>query len=109
MLFAGIALLGPVEEKFVQVSDYTIPANDPAKDRCYISEGYDATTHFESTVDDVLQMYTKITGKVVLNARSSCLTPALPSLAARRAHNMPPYRYLTVCHAPFALLGAGHE
>lgn len=27
-------------------------------------QSYDATTHFESTVKDVLAMYTKITGKV---------------------------------------------
>lgn len=27
-------------------------------------QSYDATTHFESTVDDVLNMYTLITGKV---------------------------------------------
>ena len=27
-------------------------------------QSYDATTHFESTVADVLEMYTKITGKV---------------------------------------------
>mmetsp|Transcript_42011 Transcript_42011/g.108901 ORF Transcript_42011/g.108901 Transcript_42011/m.108901 type:complete len:443 (+) Transcript_42011:146-1474(+) len=74
-LLPGIALLGPVEEKFVQVSDYTIPANDPAKDRCYISEGYDATTHFESTVDDVLQMYTKITGKVLDMNKDPSKTP----------------------------------
>ncbi|KAF8049042.1 hypothetical protein N665_2317s0001 [Sinapis alba] len=26
---------------------------------------YDATTHFESTVADVLEMYTKITGKTL--------------------------------------------
>lgn len=26
---------------------------------------YDATTHFESTVTDVLDMYTRITGKVL--------------------------------------------
>lgn len=27
-------------------------------------QSYDATTHFETTVNDVIQMYTKITGKV---------------------------------------------
>ena len=26
-------------------------------------QGYDATSHFETTVDDVLEMYTRITGK----------------------------------------------
>lgn len=29
-----------------------------------LEQSYDATTHFESTVDDVLNMYTLITGKV---------------------------------------------
>lgn len=29
-----------------------------------VSQSYDATTHFESTVADVLNMYTLITGKV---------------------------------------------
>ena len=28
------------------------------------SQSYDPTTHFETTVNDVLEMYTKITGKV---------------------------------------------
>lgn len=31
----------------------------------FFSQSYDATTHFESTVMDVLSMYTKITGKVL--------------------------------------------
>ena len=31
---------------------------------CYVLQSYDATTHFESTVMDVLNMYTMITGKV---------------------------------------------
>ena len=33
--------------------------------KTFRSRGYDATTHFESTVDDVLEMYTRITGKVI--------------------------------------------
>ena len=28
-------------------------------------QGYDATSHFETTVDDVLDMYTRITGKIL--------------------------------------------
>jgi len=35
------------------------------KKKTFRSRGYDATTHFESTVDDVLEMYTRITGKVI--------------------------------------------
>ena len=33
------------------------------RDGCYISKGYDPTTHFETTVDDVLDIYKRITGK----------------------------------------------
>lgn len=33
-------------------------------DKCYISTGYDPTTHFETTIDDVLDLYRRITGEV---------------------------------------------
>ena len=39
------------------------PPPSPARsDACFISKGYDATSHFETTVDDVLDMYRRITG-----------------------------------------------
>jgi len=59
----GLDLLGPVDETFVHVSDVLVPVEDGAKDGCFISKGYDATTHFETTVRDVLEMYKRITGK----------------------------------------------
>jgi len=34
-----------------------------SRDKCFISKGYDATSHFETTVEDVLEMYKRITGK----------------------------------------------
>jgi len=34
-----------------------------ADDNIYISQSYDATTHFESTVDDVLDIYKRIFDK----------------------------------------------
>ena len=40
-----------------------VPVGDGSEDGCYISKGYDATTHFETTVRDVLEMYKRITGK----------------------------------------------
>ncbi|GFY82824.1 RAB GDP dissociation inhibitor 2 [Actinidia rufa] len=61
----GIDLLGPVEELFFDIYDRYEPVNEPSLDNCFISASYDATTHFESTVIDVLNMYTMITGKVV--------------------------------------------
>jgi Rab GDP dissociation inhibitor len=64
-LAPGLALLGPVQEKFVVVSDVHKPLEDGSKDACYISTGYDASSHFESTIDDVLAVYTRITGEVL--------------------------------------------
>ena len=59
----GLQLLGSIEHMFISVSDYCVPLADGAQDKCFISTGYDATSHFESTVDDVLRMYKRITGK----------------------------------------------
>ncbi|KAL1812091.1 hypothetical protein ACET3Z_022156 [Daucus carota] len=61
----GIDLLGPVEEIFYDTYDRFEPTNNHAEDGCFISTSYDATTHFTSTVEDVLEMYTKITGKAL--------------------------------------------
>lgn len=72
----GINLLGPVDEIFYDTYDRYEPTNGSAADSCFISTSYDATTHFESTVKDVIALYNKITGKeldlsVDLNAASA--------------------------------------
>ncbi|PKU68885.1 hypothetical protein MA16_Dca010629 [Dendrobium catenatum] len=60
----GMDLLGPVDETFFDIYDRYEPVNNSQKDSCFISTvNYDATTHFESTVQDVISMYRKITGK----------------------------------------------
>ncbi|XP_073272957.1 guanosine nucleotide diphosphate dissociation inhibitor At5g09550-like isoform X1 [Primulina huaijiensis] len=61
----GVDLLGPVDEIFFDTYDTLVPTNNSDADHCFISKSYDSTTHFESTVTDVLAMYTKITGKVL--------------------------------------------
>ncbi|EFJ09736.1 hypothetical protein SELMODRAFT_159958 [Selaginella moellendorffii] len=61
----GLSLLGPVDEMFIDVYDRFEPVNDWTLDNCFISKSYDPTTHFETTVQDVLAMYTRITGKVL--------------------------------------------
>nr|GMD85874.1 guanosine nucleotide diphosphate dissociation inhibitor At5g09550 [Ipomoea batatas]GME15154.1 guanosine nucleotide diphosphate dissociation inhibitor At5g09550 [Ipomoea batatas] len=61
----GVDLLGPVDEIFYETYDRFVPTNDCTADNCFISDSYDASTHFESTVRNVLEMYTKITGKAV--------------------------------------------
>ncbi|RVW39846.1 Guanosine nucleotide diphosphate dissociation inhibitor 2 [Vitis vinifera] len=59
----GIDLLGPVDEIFYETYDRFEPKNDHEVDHCFISTSYDATTHFESTVKNVIAMYSKITGE----------------------------------------------
>ncbi|KQK06219.1 guanosine nucleotide diphosphate dissociation inhibitor 1 [Brachypodium distachyon] len=64
-LMPGVDLLGPIDELFFDMYDRYEPVNEPSLDNCFISTSYDATTHFETTVTDVLNMYTMITGKTV--------------------------------------------
>lgn len=78
-LAPGLALLGPVDEKFVEVRDIYEPVEDGSKDKAYISKGYDATTHFETTVEDVLDIYKRVTG------RELDLTAKDPALAQGEA------------------------
>lgn len=59
----GIDLLGAVDEIFFDIHDRYEPINEQEDDNCFISTSYDATTHFESTVQDVISMYSRITGK----------------------------------------------
>lgn len=59
----GLALLGDnILESFLTIDDVHEPISDGKKDRVYISRSYDATTHFETTVDDVLGLYKRIFG-----------------------------------------------
>ncbi|KXX77359.1 Rab GDP-dissociation inhibitor, partial [Madurella mycetomatis] len=39
------------------------PVEDGTKDNVFISKSYDATSHFETTTDDVRDIYRRITGK----------------------------------------------
>ncbi len=62
-LAAGLALLGPVEHTFTQLSDVYEPRSDGALDGCFISKGYDETSHFEGLTADVLDLYRRVTGR----------------------------------------------
>ncbi|KAJ6917294.1 hypothetical protein NC652_019609 [Populus alba x Populus x berolinensis] len=61
----GIDLLGPVDEIFYETYDRYVPTNTMEDDNCFISTSYDATTHFETTVQDVIAIYSEITGKTL--------------------------------------------
>jgi len=47
----------------VSVCDQFVPTDDGKKDQCFISTSYDGTSHFESTSEDVLNIYKRIIGK----------------------------------------------
>jgi len=64
-LAAALALLEPIDERFVHTSDRFEPLADGTADKCFISTSYDETSHFETASLDVLSLYTRITGQVL--------------------------------------------
>lgn len=49
--------------RFVTVSDYFEPIDDGKTSQVFISTSYDATTHFETTCKDVLDIFKRGTGE----------------------------------------------
>ena len=58
----GLALLGPIKERFDSCEDTFEPVAGGLEDRCFISKSYDDSSHFKSAAEDVLNMYERITG-----------------------------------------------
>ncbi|TPX37631.1 hypothetical protein SmJEL517_g00695 [Synchytrium microbalum] len=58
----ALALLGPIAEKFVAVSDIFEPIADGTASGLFISNSYDATSHFETVCQDVKSLYKRVTG-----------------------------------------------
>lgn len=56
-------LLGHRLDTLMGIADIYEPIEDGTKDHVYISKSYDATSHFETTTDDVKDIYFRITGK----------------------------------------------
>mmetsp|Transcript_10583 Transcript_10583/g.20610 ORF Transcript_10583/g.20610 Transcript_10583/m.20610 type:complete len:463 (-) Transcript_10583:2273-3661(-) len=59
----GLALLGNIAQRFTMVATTYEPVSDGNTDKCYISSSFDATSHFEGDVDDLLSLYKRVTGK----------------------------------------------
>eukprot|EP00695_Tsukubamonas_globosa_P003347 TRINITY_DN586_c0_g1_i1.p1 TRINITY_DN586_c0_g1~~TRINITY_DN586_c0_g1_i1.p1 ORF type:complete len:415 (+),score=185.05 TRINITY_DN586_c0_g1_i1:155-1399(+) len=59
---AGLDLLEPIDERFVNIVDTYEPISDGKTDNVFLSSSYDATSHFETTADDILSLYERITG-----------------------------------------------
>lgn len=59
---SGLDLLEPIEQKFVSISDQYAPTDIGTDSQIFISRSYDATTHFETTCDDIKDIYRRMTG-----------------------------------------------
>ena len=73
---AGLALLDGKITQFDNISDTFVPVENGGKSRVFISETYDATSHFEKTADEVLAMYTRITGETLDLTKTAEVTTA---------------------------------
>ncbi|XP_071530697.1 rab GDP dissociation inhibitor alpha [Panulirus ornatus] len=62
-ILPGLNLLGPIKQKFVTVSPIYKPVEDGQESQIFISESYDATSHFETTCLDVLSIYRRGIGE----------------------------------------------
>uniref|UniRef100_A0A1A8N4L6 Rab GDP dissociation inhibitor n=2 Tax=Nothobranchius TaxID=28779 RepID=A0A1A8N4L6_9TELE len=58
----ALDLLEPIEQKFVSISDLYEPTDLGTESQIFISRSYDATTHFETTCDDIKDIYRRMTG-----------------------------------------------
>jgi len=58
----GLDLLGTIKKQFTSVSDLFQPKKEAEESQVFISKSYDATTHFETTCEDVLDLFKKATG-----------------------------------------------
>eukprot|EP01083_Nonionella_stella_P223241 795826_1 len=73
-LTCAYKLLGKVLKDFFSVNDTYKSVNDKENDNIYIPSSMDATTHFEQTTNDVMEIYKEITGNDVdLNANVDSL------------------------------------
>jgi Rab GDP dissociation inhibitor len=59
----GLALLGEMITRFNNIVDTYTPKDDGIKSRAFITSSYDATSHFERTTDEVLDLYQRIFGE----------------------------------------------
>uniref|UniRef100_A0A2K5DFF6 Rab GDP dissociation inhibitor n=1 Tax=Aotus nancymaae TaxID=37293 RepID=A0A2K5DFF6_AOTNA len=57
----ALVLLEPIEQKFLSISDLLVPKDLGTESQIFISHTYDATTHFETTYDDIKNIYKRMT------------------------------------------------
>jgi len=66
----GLQLLGHIQDKFVTVSPLYTPTSTGEADQIFITRSYDATSHFETVVEEVNNVWKRVIGKdLVLKER----------------------------------------
>uniref|UniRef100_A0A8D0QM61 Rab GDP dissociation inhibitor n=1 Tax=Sus scrofa TaxID=9823 RepID=A0A8D0QM61_PIG len=58
----ALELLEPIDQKFVAISDLYEPVDDGSESQVFCSCSYDATTHFETTCNDIKDIYKRMVG-----------------------------------------------
>jgi len=61
----ALDMLGQPLEMFVKIADLHEPLDDGLASQLFITKSYDATSHFETASEDVLDIYKRITGEVL--------------------------------------------
>jgi len=71
-IIPGLQLLGSIYEKFVTVSPLYTPVSSGEADNIFVTRSYDATSHFETVVDEVHDVWKRVMGKdLVLKKREA--------------------------------------
>ncbi|OBZ78889.1 putative secretory pathway GDP dissociation inhibitor 1 [Grifola frondosa] len=70
-IIPGLQLLGPIYDKFVSVSSLYTPTANGVSDNIFITRSYDATSHFETVVEEVQDVWKRVMGgkELVLKKR----------------------------------------
>ncbi|PBL01183.1 rab GTPase activator [Armillaria gallica] len=58
----GLKLLGPIHDKFVSITPLYTPTSSGQSDNIFITRSYDATSHFETVVEDVQDVWKRVVG-----------------------------------------------
>ncbi|XP_072309401.1 rab GDP dissociation inhibitor beta-like [Eucyclogobius newberryi] len=58
----ALDLLSPIDQSFTSISDLYEPTDLGTESQIFLSRSYDATTHFETTCDDIKDIYKRVMG-----------------------------------------------
>ncbi|KAF7985329.1 hypothetical protein HWV62_6525 [Athelia sp. TMB] len=61
----GLALLGAIHDKFVSITPLYTPVSSGESDNIFITRSYDATSHFETVVEEVQSVWKRVVGKTL--------------------------------------------